>query len=122
MDRPLTPLFDDGPKGRMKEFFTKDFTAAWEAAFEKNKDQPFMDGDPISGFQGLKSLTLKNLKMESATDTEAKAAATVLVQSGRSGDENITFILKRESGSWKIDDIRSPIEASLHAYLVKSSQ
>jgi hypothetical protein len=121
MDRQNTPLFDDGPKGRMKEFFTKVFIADWDAAAENNKDYPWMDGDPISGFQGLESLTLKNLKVESISDTEAKVAATVLVQSQRSGDENLTFILKRESGAWKIDDIGSPVEASLHGYLVKSS-
>jgi hypothetical protein len=45
----------------------------------------------------------------------------VLVRSQRSGDENLTFILKRDAGTWKIDDIGSPVEASLHAYLVKSS-
>jgi hypothetical protein len=47
--------------------------------------------------------------------------ATVLVKSFRSGDENLTFNLKRESGVWKIDDIGSQTEASLHAYLVKTS-
>ena len=105
----------------MKEFFTKGFIADWDAAAEKNKDQPWMDGDPISGFQGMESLTLKTLKVESASDTEAKVAATIAVQSQRSGDENLTFILKREGGAWKIDDIGSPVEASLHGYLVKSS-
>jgi hypothetical protein len=30
MDRQNTPLFDEGPKGRMKEFFTKGFIAAWD--------------------------------------------------------------------------------------------
>jgi hypothetical protein len=121
LDRLNTPLFDDGAKGRMKEFFTKGFIADWDAAAEKNKDQPWMDGDPISGFQGMESLTLKTLKVESASDTEAKVAATIAVQSQRSGDENLTFILKREGGAWKIDDIGSPVEASLHGYLVKSS-
>jgi Protein of unknown function (DUF3828) len=120
MDRQNTPLFDEGPKGRMKEFFTKDFMAAWDAAFANNKGQPFMDGDPISGFQTVKSLTLKNLKVQSTTDIEARVTATVLVQSDRSGDENLKFILKREAGSWKIDDISSPVEPSLHAYLEKS--
>jgi hypothetical protein len=89
LDSQNTPLFDDGPKGRMTEFFTKGIIADWKAAAEKNKDQPWMDGDPISGFQGLESLTLKNLKVESASDTEARVAATVAVQSQRSGDENI---------------------------------
>lgn len=121
MDRQNTPLFDEGPKGRMKEFFTKGFIADWDAAAEKNKDQPWMDGDPISGFQGLESLTLKTLKVESVSDAEAKVAATVRVRSQRSGDENLTFDLKRESGVWKIDDIGSPVETSLHGYLVKSS-
>jgi hypothetical protein len=89
LDSQNTPLFDDGPKGRMTEFFTKGIIADWKAAAEKNKDQPWTDGDPISGFQGLESLTLKNLKVESASDTEARVAATVAVQSQRSGDENI---------------------------------
>jgi hypothetical protein len=53
MERLNTPLFDEGPKGRMREFFTKGFIADWDAAAEKNKDGPWMDGDPISGFQGL---------------------------------------------------------------------
>jgi Protein of unknown function (DUF3828) len=119
MDRQNTPLFDEGPKGRMNEFFTKVFIADWDAAAEKVPD--FMDGDPISGFQGLESLTLKNLKVESATDTDAKVAATVLVKSQRSGDENLTFNLKREAGSWKIDDIGSAVEASIRGYLVKTS-
>jgi Protein of unknown function (DUF3828) len=88
---------------------------------EKNEDEPFMDGDPISGFQGLKWLTLKNLKVESKSDTEASVTTTVLVQSDRSGPEKIKFILKREAGAWKIDDIGSLVEPSLHAYLVKSS-
>jgi Protein of unknown function (DUF3828) len=122
LDRQNTPLFDDGPKGRMTEFFTKGFIADWKAAAEKNKDQPWMDGDPISGFQGMESLTLKNLKVKLASDIEAKIAATLSVQSQRSGDENITFNLKREGGAWKIDDIGNPVEASLHAYLVKSSR
>ena len=121
LDRQNTPLFDDGPKGQMRTFFTKGFVAAWGAAMEKNKDGPFMDGDPISGFQGLKWLTLKNLKVESKSDTEASVVTTVLVQSDRSGPEKIKFILKREAGAWKIDDIGSPVESSLHAYLVKSS-
>jgi len=121
LDRQNTPLFIEGPKGRMTEFFTKGFIADWDAAAENNKGSPWMDGDPISGFQGLESLTLKNLKVESMSDTEAKVAATVLVRSQRSGDENLTFILKRDAGTWKIDDIGSPVEASLHAYLVKSS-
>ena len=55
MDRMNTPLFDEGPKGRMREFFTKAFIADWDAAAENNKGYPWMDGDPISGFQGLES-------------------------------------------------------------------
>jgi Protein of unknown function (DUF3828) len=121
LDGQNTPLFSEKPKGRMTEFFTKGFIAAWDAAFENNKGQPFMDGDPISGVQTLKSLTPKSIKVESASDTEARVAATVFVQSDRSGDENLTFNLKRESGVWKIDDIGSPVEPSLHGYLVKSS-
>jgi hypothetical protein len=121
LDRQNTPLFDDGPKGQMRTFFTKGFVAAWSVAMEKNKDEPFMDGDPVSGFQGLKWLALKSLKVESKSDTEASVTTTVLVQSDRSGPENIKFILRRESGAWKIDDIASPVEPSLHAYLVKSS-
>jgi ABC-type transporter MlaC component len=66
-----------------------------------------MDGDPISGFQDLKWLTLKNLKVESKSDTEASVTTTVLVQSDRSGPEKIKFILKREAGAWKIDDIKA---------------
>jgi hypothetical protein len=83
MDRLNTSLFDEGPKGRMKEFFTKGFIADWDAAAQKVPD--FMDGDRISGFQGLESLTLKNLKVDSTTETEAKVAAAVLVlnHSGR---------------------------------------
>jgi hypothetical protein len=119
MDRMNTPLFSEKPTGRMKEFFTRGFIADWDAAAEKVPD--FMDGDPISGFQGLESLTLKNLKVESTTDTESKVAATVLVKSQRSGDENLTFNLKRDAGSWKIDDIGSAVEASLRGYLVKTS-
>ena len=122
LDRQNTPLLDDGPKGQMRNFFTKGFVAAWGIAMEKNKDEPFIDGDPVSGFQGLKRLTLKNLKVDLKSDTEASVTTTVLVQSDRSGPEKIKFILKREAGTWKIDDIANPVEPSLHAYLVKSSQ
>jgi Protein of unknown function (DUF3828) len=123
MDRQNnTPLFDEGPKGRMKEFFTKGFIADWDAAFENNKDGPFLDGDTIIGLQTVKSLTLKNLKVESTSATEATVSTTIFVrvQSDRSGPEDIKFILKREAGAWKIDDIGNSVEPSLHAYLVKS--
>jgi len=116
-----TDLLSAEPNRAMRRHFTRAFVNAWRAALKFNEDVPFMDGDAISGYQTVKSLTLKNLNVDASNPSRVVVTASVFVDSETPETEDIRFTLLQEAGAWKIDDVGNNFDHSLHAYLDKCS-
>ena len=114
--------FNDQPTPLMRKYFTADFITVWIAAMRHNKDQPVLDGDPLTGLQGVKSLVFKSHRTDLINSDPAAVTAQVVAQPDgstftRPNEMNLRFDMKREDGSWKIKDVSSPSQPSLRAYL-----
>lgn len=119
---PGAVLHDDRPGGPMRRYFTKGFMTSWSAALAHNKDRPFLDGDLISGYQTVKSLTIRRIHTDSLSEAQASVTTTLFVQLGAPPlTLDVRFSLKREAGTWKIDDISNKVVPSLHNFLNKAS-
>jgi hypothetical protein len=87
-----------------------------------NKNQPVLDGDPLTDLQGVKSLTLKGHQTNLVTADHAMITARVVAQPDGSTFTkpdalDLRFDMKREDEMWRINDISSPSQTSLWAYL-----
>jgi len=124
LDSPRSSLFafNEIPTAMMRKYFTADFIAIWVAAMRHNKTEPVLDGDPLTGLQGVKSVTLKGNQSNLITADNATVTSRVVAQPDGSTFTkpqklNLRFHMKRENGVWKITDISNPSQASLHTYL-----
>lgn len=124
LDYPGSSLFNfnESPTPLMRKYFTADFIAAWVAAMRHNKDRPVLDGDPLTGLQGVKTVTLKSNQTNLITVDRATVNAQVVAQPDGStftkpNELNLRFDMKGEHAIWKIDDIASSSQPPLWTYL-----
>ena len=82
-----------------------------------------LDGDPITGSQALKSLKLQGIKIKTQTPDAATIVAmlTVTPLGGKPYPQSVTFSVKRDGKTWKIDDINGPVDGSLRGYFKKAT-
>jgi hypothetical protein len=103
-------LFADHTTPAMRENFTKSFIKHWERALKKNQSTPVLDGDILTWRQNI-----SRVKLNSAVGKKAKGPNQAIVEADLSfsneddGLESkvVRFVLKKESGAWKIDDFYS---------------
>jgi hypothetical protein len=87
-----------------RRYITKALSAAWLSGDVKG-DEDFRD--PITGERNSASIKLLNLT-EHLNRSTAAVNAEVLVTSGKTGGQmlkTVAFVVKREDGLWRIDDI-----------------
>ena len=121
--RDWAPVFAVKPTALMVRYFTSAFNAAWVTAMTHNKDEPVLDGDPITGGQGVTGIALKSISAGPATGAKVTVVAHLAVRSEGETKailQNVPFTLEKEGGTWKIDDIASAPGGTLRAYFRKS--
>jgi hypothetical protein len=115
-------LFGEKPTPFMKKYFSPGFNAAWANAMKHNGDEPVLDGDPITGWQGVSSIVLKSFGSAQTVefiDVIVSANLSVVTQ-GKTKTEAVTFTLKRENDVMRIDDIADPNMPSIRTYFKKN--
>lgn len=114
--------FGDQPTPLMRKYFTADFIGTWVVAMRHDTTEPVLDGDPLTGLQGVKAVTLGASQTNLISGDDATVTARVAAQPDGSTftkpeEQNLHLHMKRENGVWKIDDISSSGQPSLHTYL-----
>jgi hypothetical protein len=124
LDYFRSPLFNfnEQPTPLMQKFFTSGFIAVWVAAMRHNKEGPVLDGDPLTGLQGVRSVTLKSTQTNLITSDHATVTALVVALPDGSTftkpqEQNLRFQMERENSVWRINDIGSSAQPSLRGYL-----
>ena len=113
-------LFAEKLSPLMRKYFTSNFVAIWAKAMRASTDGPILDGDPVSGFQSVKSLTPKSLKSDLASGEQGKVTASVMVNFTDGSPPKpieVRFDMRNSGGTWKIQDISNDAQASLQTYL-----
>ena len=115
-------LFADKPTPLMKRYFSPGFNAAWANAMTHNGDEPVMDGDPVTGWQGVTAIALKSFGPARIVEF---VSVVIIVQlsvraDGQTKPEAVTFTLKRQNDVMRIDDIADPNMPSIRAYFKKN--
>ena len=115
------PVFDSKPTALMKQYFTAAFNKSWAAAMSHNKDEPVLDGDPITGEQSVTGVALKSTKVSGDAGRTLVTAELVVSHDGEAARrEFVVFTMAREAGIYKIDDIMGVGMPSLRAYFRKN--
>jgi hypothetical protein len=118
---------DSGGEGRpfgsddfIRRYFTAQFKASWDHAMAQPGD--VLDGDPVTGSQALKCVELRGTQITTKAQDSAVVVAKLAVtpRGGRPDQQSVTFTVKREGSTWKIDDISGPVDGSLRGYFKKS--
>ncbi len=100
-------------------YFTTQFKASWDHAMAQPGD--VLDGDPVTGSQALKSVKLQATQTTVTTPGTALVVAKLAVtpRGGKPYPQSVTFTVKRDGSTWKIDDISGPADGSLRGYFKK---
>jgi hypothetical protein len=111
------------PNDYMRKVFTQAFNASWANAMSHNNDEPVFDGDFITGYQTVTRVLLKSAA--TAENGDFAMVSTNIVYFNDEGPrkphaETVRFFLKKEVGSWKIDDIHSGEQESIRTNFKKS--
>jgi hypothetical protein len=104
----------------LRRYFTAPFKASWDHAMAQPGD--VLDGDPITGSQALESVKLQATQVTTQTSDLAIVVAKMAVtpHQAKVYSQAVTFTVKREGSTWKIDDISGPVDGSLRGYFKKS--
>jgi hypothetical protein len=102
-DANKSPFFQTTDRGRVDAFFTKPTAdLIWKDANESKGEIGAIDFDPLYATQDLDKKNFSIGKASLNGDT-----ATVVVSYSNSGAKmRITYVMKMQDGSWKIDDIK----------------
>jgi hypothetical protein len=102
-DAKKSPFFQTNDRARVDAFFTKPTAdLIWKDANESKGEIGAIDFDPLYATQDLDK---KNFAIGKASLNGD--AATVVVSYSNSGAKmRITYVMKMQDGSWKIDDIK----------------
>lgn len=102
-DANKSPFFQTKDRGRVDAFFTKPLAdLIWKDANESKGEIGAIDFDPLYATQDLDKKNFAIGKASLKGDT-----ATVVVSYSNSGAKmRITYVMKMQDGSWKIDDIK----------------
>ena len=113
-DAKKSPFFQTTDRGRVDAFFTKPIAdLIWKDANESKGEVGAIDFDPLYNTQDLEKKNFAIGKAAVNGDT-----ATVVASYTNYGQKmRITFVMKMQDGSWKIDDIKYPEGLSLLAML-----
>jgi hypothetical protein len=113
-DAKKSPFFQTTDRGRVDAFFTKPLAdLIWKDANESKGEVGAIDFDPLYNTQDLEKKNFAVGKASVNGDT-----ATVVASYTNYGQKmRITFVMKMQDGSWKIDDIKYPEGSSLLAML-----
>lgn len=106
-ERPPLFSFDDKPTAQMRTLFTTGFNYAWAKAMSSSQDGPVIDGDPVTGKQGVTNVKLRSVDAGNAGGDAVTVVARIAISAGGAPpeDETIRFAMRKESGAWKVDDI-----------------
>jgi hypothetical protein len=93
----------------MKKRFTDGFVKDWNRIAKAAKDHPYLDGDVLTGFQGVSDVTYDSARVKSISETKAEVEATFHffedeVEGRPKKTKTISFTLFKETGFWKVDD------------------
>ena len=115
-------LFANKPTPLMKRYFSPGFIAAWANAMKHNGEEPVMDGDPITGWQGVTAVAVRSFGPSQTLEViKVIVLANLSVRTeGETKSEAVTFTLKRENDVLRIDDISDPNMPSIRAYFQKN--
>ncbi len=115
-------LFGEKPTPLMTRYFSPGFNAAWSNAMKHNGDEPVMDGDPVTGWQGVTAVAVTSFgPVQIVESFNAIVVAHLSVRAeGEIKAEAVTFTLKRENDVMRIDDIADPNRPSIRAYFKKA--
>lgn len=111
------------PDAYMKGQFTNAFNASWENAMSRGKDEPVIDGDIITGRQTVKRVTLKSSAVAENGDFAMVSTNIVYIDEEgprKAHSETVRFFLRKEQGTWKVDDINAGDQDSIRTYFRKS--
>ena len=119
---PYGEFYADKPTALMRRYFTDAFNASWANAMTHNGQEPVLDGDPLTGFQGVKAIRLLSTSAPSDGGDTAKVTANLLVtlEGAKPAKHSVVLTMKREIGSWKIDDMTAPVNGTIRNYFRKS--
>ena len=113
-DSKKSPFFQTKDRSRVDAFFTKSTAdLIWKDAVQSKGEVGAIDFDPLYDTQDLekKNFAIGNASVSGDT-------ATVVVSYTNYGEKmRITFVMKMQEGSWKIDDIKYQAGHSLLAIL-----
>ena len=111
----------------LDRLYTEDLANLYRSvvALEQERNEPYIDGDPITGHQEycpLEQVRFSNLEM-----TGSRAQVTVSFMSQRCFDEapladreevtEIDFHIVQVGGEWRIDDFEHSLYGSFRAFL-----
>lgn len=102
-DAKKSPFFQTGDRGRVDAFFTKSTAdLIWKDSTNSKGEIGALDFDPLYDAQDVDKKNFAIGKASVKDDT-----ATVVVTYTNWGEKKrITYLLKMQDGSWKIDDIK----------------
>lgn len=114
-------VFAEQPTAVMREYFTDGFNRSWAKAMTHNQTEPVLDGDPITGWQGVTHVEERATSGGEVDGTTARVVAELRVTAdGQTKPEKVVFDLRLENQHWKVDDITDPGMPSIRSYLQKS--
>lgn len=114
-------VFAERPTPVMTSTFTAAFNRSWANAMTHNQQEPVLDGDPITGYQGVTRVVERSTDGAETNPTTAKVTAELSVTAGgETKVERVFFNLKLEDRHWKIDDIQDQDTPSLRNYFHKN--
>jgi hypothetical protein len=117
-------IFDySKPTPLMRRLLSKSLVTDWFSAMRYNSEFPVFDGNPFDGMQGSGGSRVLVVSTQSE-DSEAAVVTAMLstiVEGQRGRPHQQKYLLKKEDGTWKIDEIvydtaKEPAQ-TLHAYL-----
>ena len=107
----------------MQQLLSQSLTADWFSAMRFNDRFPVFDGNPFDGMQGSGGSQVLAVSTQSDDGNMAVVTATLatFVEGQKGPPHQQKYVLKKENGSWKIDDVfYDPAKEpgrSLHGYL-----
>lgn len=103
----------------MRALFSKGFVRDWERAWATGEN--FFDGSIVSGMPSVEATTLKGVWQDADTGGLALVTAALAVRAdGQVFERDQSFLLVKENGAWKIDEIvygRRGDATALHSIL-----
>lgn len=102
-------MFSESATELMKKRFTDEFVKDWNRITKASKNSPLLDGDILTGAQGISGVTFESAKIIKQTDVNAKVEASFSyfedeIEGRPKKTTSLGFYLIKQNGVWKVDD------------------